>query len=516
MFKRRLLLLLAVIFCSVNLAFGYELTILHSNDIHGRIEPISYKDSKPLGGWARRAGLIKEIESKKENTLILDAGDIYQGSVYYQIYEGMPEMNFLDQAGYDAICVGNHELDKGLDAFENLTKLTSVPFLGANVEFSSNFYLNGKIKSHITKDLNGFKVGVIGMTTPELKHLSAYSDYINQPDYYKTLQFFINYLKNDVDLLVLLSHSGVEQDIETAKNVDGLDVIVGGHSHTFMEKPYCAVKNGRKTLVVQAGEFGIKLGELDIEFNEKGIQKYTYQLIPLDETVPTDKKIEKKIAELNTGLERIKNEKLGELKSPLDCTSASLSKTLTNSGALVLEAISKASNDIDAVMINAGTIRGNKILPKGKITKMDVIEMLPFANKMVIVDLKGKDIKSILETSARYAPNRNEAFLQTKGLSYTIDTKQPAQALSPDLEKVTKEGCRVKDVKINNKPLDEEATYKILTTDFLYSGGNGYFQFKKSPDYRRIDFYVTNAVVEYIKQNKKINPRPKDKVIVEE
>lgn len=516
MFKQKLLSILIIVFLSVSTAFGYDLTILHSNDIHGRIDAIEYKNGqKPLGGWARRIGFIKDVKTKNKNTLVLDAGDIYQGSVYYQLFEGMPEMGFLNDADYDAVCIGNHELDRELDAFENLTKMTQVPFLGGNIEFKKNFFLNGKIKSYIIKDYEGYKVGIIGMTTPELKRLSSCSDEIEQPDYYKTLQFLVDYLRKDVDLLVLLSHSGVEKDIETAKTIPGIDVIIGGHSHTFMEKAYCSNQKGRKTLVVQDGEFGIKMGRLDVEFDKNGISKYTYKLIPLDENTPTDSKTEKKIAELNNDIKDIKNQKLGISKVDIDCRQPLISRELTNSGALILNAMAKTAPEADIVMVNSGSIRGNKLLPKGKLSKMDIIEMLPFSNKLVMAKLKGCEIKSILETSARYYPNRNEAFLQTKGISYTIDLKGEPQILSEDLEKVTKEGNRIKNVKINNEDLNEETVYNVLTTDFLFSGGDGYSQFKNSSDFSKINYYLTTLVIDYIKSEKKINPLAKDMVVVE-
>lgn len=516
-FEQKLLAAFAIVFLALNLVFAHDLTILHSNDIHGRLDAIDYyKDQKPLGGWARRIGLIKKIKSETKNTLTLDAGDIYQGSIYYQLFDGMPEMNFLNDAGYDAICVGNHELDRGTEPFENLVKMTQVPFLGANIEFKKNFYLNGKIKSHIIKDYEGYRVAVIGMTTPELRHLSSAADEICQPDYDKTLQFFVDYLKKDVDLIVLLSHSGADRDIETAKKIQGIDVIVGGHSHTFMEKAYLSRNFGRKTLVVQAGEFGVKLGRLDIEFDKNGISKYTYKLIPLDDTVSVDRKTSRKVAELNTDVDKIRTQKIGATAVPVDCKRDTMGKGLTNAGTLVCDALYGSASFVDAVMINSGTIRGNKVLPKGKLTKMDILEMLPFSNKPVAVDLKGRDIKSILETSARYFPKNNEAFLQTRGLSYTIYIKGEPQILSEDLEKVTKEGNRIKNVKINGKELDDETTYKILTTDFMFSGGDGYTQFKRTPDFSKSDCSVTNIVVEYIKKEKKVHPKVEDRVIVEE
>lgn len=517
MLKSRIATIVAVFLLSINIAFGYELTILHSNDIHGRIDSIEYGQNKnPVGGWARRAGLIKDIKSKTKNTLVLDAGDIYQGSVYDQLFDGMPEMSFLDISGYDAICVGNHELDKGIANFENLTKLTKVPFLAANIEFKNNFYLNGKIKSHILKDYEGYRVGIIGMITPELKHLSTYSNEIELRNYQKTLQFLVDYLRNDVDLLILLSHGGVEKDIETAKTVSGIDVIVGGHSHTFMEKPFCINNQGKKTLVVQDGEFGIKLGRLDIDFDKNGIKKYSSDLILLDENTPLDSKIVKKVKELNSDINLIKNQRIGKTCVDLDLRKNSLGKNLTNSANLVLQAISKTYPDADIAMINAGTIRGNKIIPKGKLSKIDIIEMLPFTNKIVMAELKGSEIKSLLESSVRYYPSYSEAFLQTLGISYTIDSKGEPQVLTEDLEKITKKGNRIKNIKIKDKDLDENAIYKVLTTDYLFSGGDGYLQFKNACNSSRTDYSVTSAVIDYIKTQKKVNPKCLDKVIVEE
>lgn len=514
---KKIITIFTIFLLSQNIAFGYELTILHSNDIHGRIDSIEYiKDQKPIGGWARRSGLIKDIKSKTKNTLVLDAGDIYQGSVYDQLFDGMPEMSFLDISGYDAICVGNHELDKGIENFENLTKMTKTPFLAANLEFKSNFYLNGKIKSHIVKDYEGYRIGIIGMTTPELKHLSTYSNEIELRDYQKTLQFLVDYLRNDVDLLILLSHSGVEKDIETAKTISGIDVIVGGHSHTFMEKPFLVNKQGRKTLVVQDGEFGVKLGRLDIDFDDAGIKKYSSKLIVLDENVLADPKIQNKVDELNSDINLIRKQKLGKSLLDLDLRKDSLSKNIANSGVLVLKAIMKTCPNADIAMINAGSLRGNKIIPKGNISKMDIIEMLPFSNKIVLAEIKGSAIKSILENSARRYPSANQAFLQTLGVSYTIDIKGEPQILTADLEKVTKEGNRIKNVKINNKELDENALYKVLTTDYLFSGGDGYLQFSTASNSSRTDYSVTNAVIDYIKTEKKVYPKCTDRLIIEE
>lgn len=515
--KKIFLTTFVFIFSFVQLALGYELTILHSNDIHGRLVPIQYNQSYgKIGGWARRAGTIKNIKSNVKNTLVLDAGDVAQGTVYYQLFDGMPEMNFLQDAGYDAMAVGNHELDKGVANFENLAKLSKTPLLAANLNFLSSFYLNGKIKSHIVKTYDGFKVGVIGMATPALKMMSSASKEIELSDYNKTLTFLVDYLKDDVDLLVLLSHSGFKKDLETAKTVDGIDIIVGGHSHTYLSKPYSVKKNGKETLIVQAGEFGLKLGRLDVNFDKDGLESYKYSSILLDETSPVDKKIEKEIRRLDSDVSNLRKVRIAKTKIPVDATKNSLRTGLTNAGVLVCEAMKNLCPESDAVVVNAGSIRSHKIIPKGYLTKMDIMEMLPFPNKMVMLEFQGKDIKSMLETSANSLPSENRHFLQTLGISYVVDLSEQPQILSEDLTKLIKRGKRVKNVTINGKLLEDESYYKILTTDFLYSGGDGFSQFKKAKLVSNTNYSVTNAVIDYVMKKKRIKPQVRDEIIIKE
>lgn len=514
--RNRFLATLLVLLTFVQLAFGYELSILHSNDIHGRVMPVeSNENGTFLGGWSRRSGLIKKIKSDVKNTLVLDAGDVAQGTIYYQLFDGMPEMNFLYKSGYDAMTVGNHELDKGVANFENLTKFSKVPLLAANLNFKKNFYLNGKIKSHMTKNYDNFKVGVIGMTTPALRRMSVASKEVEMSNFYKTLTFFVEYLRDDVDLLVLLSHSGYDKDVEIAKRVKGLDVIVGGHSHTFLDKPYSVMNDGRKTLIVQAGEFGMKLGKLDVTFDKSGIESYEYSLIPLDESCPVDARIEKEIKKLNLDVNKIKNTKIGKTKVPIDARKKSLRTELTNSGVLVCESMKRLYPEVDAVVINAGSIRSHKVLPKGKLTNMDIMEMLPFPNKIVMLEVQGKDIKSMLEASASAMPRANRTFLQTLGISYTVDMSKQAHKLSGNLTKLINEGCRIKNVKINGKALNEESFYKVLTTDFLYSGGDGFYQFEKARSVANTNYSVTKAVIDYVTLKKRVSPQVRDEIIKE-
>lgn len=513
-FKR----VLAVFLCIVSLPiFGYELSILHTNDIHGRIVPIDYKGQN-LGGWARRASKIKELKTTCKNTLLIDSGDLAQGSIYYQLFDGVPDVNFLDMTEYDAICIGNHELDKGIDSFENLTKLTNVPFLGANLEFKDNFYLNGKIRSHIIKNYDGFTVGIIGMTTPDLLDLRINKDKIALSNYDRTLQFFVDYLRNNVDLIVLLSHSGLARDIQTAKTIQGIDVIVGGHSHDLLEEPLVVNNCNRKVLIVQAGEFGTKLGKLDIEFDKTGIKSFKGALIPLDATIENDSKIQKKINEIHKDVEILKTQKIATTKVKIDLTTKNLRMGLVNSGAMILDALKRVSPDSDIAIMNSGSIRGNKIIPKGIITKYEIMEILPFNNKIAETEMTGFGIKSLLERAVQDMSVQNpysRNFLQTKGLSYTIELSEESLKYDAGSKKLLKEGNRIKNITINNKPIEMGKKYKVITNEFLAGGGDGFFQFKDENMTKNTiikDYTVTNAVCDYLKNAKKIAPCVTDTV----
>ncbi|RZM26540.1 MAG: bifunctional metallophosphatase/5'-nucleotidase [Pedobacter sp.] len=254
-----------------------KLTILHTNDVHSRIEPFPMDGSRNqgLGGVARRAALIKKIRAEEQNVLLLDAGDIFQGTPYFNLYGGEVEMKLMTAMGYDAATMGNHDFDNGLEGFHKQLPHAGFPIICSNYDFS-NTLLKGATHPYKIFKKQGLKIGVFGVGI-ELKGLvedKNYGDTVHLDPVLKANEIG-SLLKNDLecDLVICLSHLGYKyasakaSDQVLAAQTSDIDLIIGGHTHTFMDVPE-DVKNlsGGITTINQVGFAGINLGRVDYYF----------------------------------------------------------------------------------------------------------------------------------------------------------------------------------------------------------------------------------------------------------
>jgi 5'-nucleotidase len=258
-----------------------KITILHTNDMHSRIEafPNDGRLNGGMGGMAQRATLIKQIRKQEENILLLDAGDIFQGTPYFNYFGGEVEYKIMSQMGYDAATLGNHDFDNGMVGLQKMLPNAKFPFLIANYDFSKTIFKNQFQPYKIFKK-QGIKIGVFGLGI-ELKGLVPEKLYegtvhINPIEVAKEI---VQELKQQkCDLIICLSHLGYKyeqenkiSDHDLATQVSDIDLIIGGHTHTFLDKPTEIIaKDGHKTLIHQVGWAGIRLGRIDYVFNEKG------------------------------------------------------------------------------------------------------------------------------------------------------------------------------------------------------------------------------------------------------
>jgi 5'-nucleotidase len=261
-----------------------QLTILHTNDVHSRIEPFPMDGSRNqgLGGVARRAALVKKIRAEQKNVLLLDAGDIFQGTPYFNLYGGEVEMTVMSEMGYDAATMGNHDFDNGLAGFAKQLPHANFPFLVSNYNFD-NTDLKGKTQPFKIFKKQGIKIGVFGLGI-EL------SGIVNKKNYGDTVYLepiakaneMASLLKNEhhCDLVICLSHLGYKykedkvSDQILAKSTRNIDLIIGGHTHTFMKVPEDIMNlDGKITTVNQVGFAGINLGRLDYFFNRDSARR---------------------------------------------------------------------------------------------------------------------------------------------------------------------------------------------------------------------------------------------------
>ncbi|MCL2649561.1 MAG: metallophosphatase [Candidatus Azobacteroides sp.] len=278
----RILVLLLSLFISILQAQETKkLVILYTNDTHSRLDPIPETASKNAdeGGIIRRDAYIEQIRKENPNVLVLQAGDIVQGAPYYNLFFGKADMDMMNFIGYDASCLGNHEFDLGLKGVNDLIKWTGFPFIATNYSFSGTF-LKGKTREYLVVKKKGLKIGIIGIgVDPE--GLIAKNNYAGMKflDPVTTANATAAFLKGKkkCDMVICLSHLGYYEnqptkfgDIELAQNTRNIDIIIGGHSHTFLPDP--VRKNnldGREVVITQMGKDGVYVGRLDILFSEK-------------------------------------------------------------------------------------------------------------------------------------------------------------------------------------------------------------------------------------------------------
>lgn len=261
-----------------------KITVLHTNDVHSRIEAFP-KDDKyypGLGGFARRGALVKKIREQEKNVLLLDSGDIFQGTPYFNYYGGELEFKLMSQMGYDAATLGNHDFDAGLVGLKKQLPKAKFPFVSANYDFSDTI-LAGKIEKFTIIEKQGIKIGIFGLgielqgLVPEkLYENTHYSDPLKQAikvaDYLK--------YKESCDLIICLSHLGYSyrsnkiSDRELAANSKNIDLILGGHTHTFMKTPEMIENIDKQPVVInQVGWAGVLLGKIDIFLSKKSQKK---------------------------------------------------------------------------------------------------------------------------------------------------------------------------------------------------------------------------------------------------
>ncbi len=261
-----------------------HLTILHTNDVHSRIEAFPEGKRAGLGGAAKRAKLIQQIRAEQEHVLLLDAGDIFQGTPYFNYFGGELEFQLMSKMGYDAATIGNHDFDAGIDGLHKQLPHAKFPFIISNYDWKDNL-MNGKTKNHTVFEKGGIRIGVLGVGI-ELDGLVP-QKLIGDTQYLDPIQCANKeaaILKNDLkcDYVICLSHLGFSyesekvDDIQLAKNTRNIDLIIGGHTHTFMERPDVQYNaDNEKVLINQVGWAGIMLGRLDIVFEKSKRKKCT-------------------------------------------------------------------------------------------------------------------------------------------------------------------------------------------------------------------------------------------------
>ena len=292
-------LLLAENFKFLDQNSDYKLTILHTNDQHSRIEPFdsSYSRNPNQGGFARRAALIQKIREEEKNVLLLDSGDTFQGTPYFNFFGGELEFKLMSMMGYDASTMGNHDFDNGLEGFKKVLPNAKFPFICSNYDFK-NTILDGQTLPYKVFNKNGIKVGIfgVGIELAGLVGKKSYGETVWQNPI-EIAQHYATFLRNEkkCDLVICLSHIGYDykdnprkiSDKILASQTDGIDLILGGHTHTFLREPQTFVnKSGKNVMVNQVGWAGLLLGKINFYFDKnKKVKNISWNNQVIDDSI---------------------------------------------------------------------------------------------------------------------------------------------------------------------------------------------------------------------------------------
>lgn len=496
------------IFLFITFANGQpaEIRILHVNDFHGFAE--AYKplgSDELLGGIAYLAAKANELRKEKPS-LLLSAGDMIQGNNWANLFQGESVIEWMNEMRFDAMVLGNHEFDFGQEVLKKRISEARFPILGANVEGVE------RLKPYVIKELKGIKVALIGVVTEDVP-LSTHPRNVAGLNFIspmKIIEKYIKELKNKIDVMVVLSHSGYPADRMLAEKVEGIDVIVGGHSHTKITKP---VSIG-KTLIVQAWEHGKALGVVDLTIKDGKVIRSEGRL---EEIKPEEGREDRAtLALLNKykgKVDAVLNEKIGEAEVDLD--GENVRKRETNLGNFIADIMRRISG-ADITLINGGGIRTS--IKKGEVRVKDVYSVLPFDNYIVAIKLTGQQIREALEHGVSAVEDEEGRFPQVSGLTFTYSPSE-------------KRGSRIKEISVAGHSIDFDREYVVATNDFLAAGGDGYKAFgeaiKSSRDfsvmggmmkgekvvYSDSGRWLRDVVVEYIKELKRIAPTVEGRIV---
>ncbi|MEF2277234.1 bifunctional metallophosphatase/5'-nucleotidase [Deinococcus sp. YIM 134068] len=508
----------AALLVSTASAAPLTVTILHTDDLHGHVDPVKVGQGT-YGGYARQTALVRQYAAQDPNPLVLSGGDTFQGTLYYNVYQGLADVLFMNYQGYAAMAVGNHEFDNGPEALARFAQKANFPLLASNLDLTTEPLLKDLIKPYAVLSVDGQKVGVIGAVTPDLPLISSPGPNVKMLELTASLNASVKALQDQgINKIVLVSHLGYPLEQQVAKTVPGLDVIVGGHSHTLLgtfnnpdfpqsEGPYPTIvpnPDGNRTLLVAAWEWGKVLGRLKVTFNDAGaVESYEGNPIVVSADLPEDPTAKRMVETLSVPIAALRRQVVGTSTAGLNGAREIVRRRESTMANVLADAALDAARNAGATLafINGGGVRAS--LDAGPITFEEAITVQPFGNTLTVLDLTGAEIRQALEHGvATWSENKGQFLHVSRGVSYTFDPTRPA-------------GSRVTAVTVNGQPLADTQTYTVAMNTFTAQGGDGFDVFKNARG-RRLDTGTLDIdiLVNYLKARPATDAQNEGRIVI--
>ncbi len=488
---------------AMTMGFGLHaenLVILHTNDTHSLIEP--GEDGR--GGVLQRKAVIDSVRKVEKNVILVDAGDVVQGTLYFKYFKGDVEYPLMNMLGYDIRILGNHEFDNGLDELAKYYKDVKAARLSANYDFK-NTPLKGMFDPYVIKKVGGKKIGFIGLNV-DPESLISKENYVGMGfrDIIATANEAAEYLKREkkCDLVVVVSHIGAVKenekttDYELARASKDIDIIIGGHSHTLIkpgsEGNYPSVvenADGRPVLIAQTGKYGKYLGYIKIDLSAlKKITPadYDYQLIEVTDRFPEnelDNKVKAFIAPYKEKVDSVNHRVIGSSLYSLNSDdrnggfanwAADFARWYGRQKIDSINGTNGGSLNVDMGVMNVGGIRQN--MPTGDVTEGQILSTFPFANHLVVTAVKGSDIIDALKVAAR------------KG----------GEGISENVRVVVDDEGNLVRVVIDGDEMNPDKIYNVATIDYVAAGNDDLEGFGRGKVLWRDDVEVVAPILRYI------------------
>lgn len=477
-----------------------SITILHTNDMHANFLPSMVRGegspiaNKKIGGFVALDSYVRKIRNAEANVLLLDAGDFMTGSPICDMEVdgalGGALVKFLNQIGYEGLTLGNHEFDISVENTRRLMALADFPIFSSNL-----FTADGKLftaEPYQIYSKGNLAIGVIGVIVADLP------TYLNRPQrdevYDRPARPIIDSLAKIIDpitdVIVVLSHQGLEADKQLAQELGPqVDVIIGGHSHSRLEKAERI--NGK--IIVQTGSLCRNLGRLHLTVAADTVQNFQYELIPLwNEGIAPDSSLSRQVNYYEQLINEEYGRVIGELKTPWFRAKSGES----NLGNFIADCIREFS-EVDFALINSGGIRQD--LPAGPIKKLDIKNILPFNNLITKFTVSGAELLKLIEHNALAQGSGTEGILQISGLKYEW--------------KMNSDGSvAILKAQIGNEPIDSQKTYTGATVDFVVGNADKYFGFAPS-DVTNLMMPLADVVMKTVEKKQVITSTIEGRII---
>ncbi len=493
----------------------YSLTILHTNDFHARFEPISKYDSgcsaesntegKCFGGAARMVTAVAEARARTNNSILVDGGDQFQGTLFYTYYKGKVAAEMMNKMGYDGMTVGNHEFDDGPEVLRGFMDTINFPILMSNADVSAEPLLAGKLAKSTVIERGGEKIGMIGLTPQDTNELASPGDNVSFSDPVAAVQGEVDLLTSQgVNKIIVLSHSGYGVDQRVAAETTGVDVIVGGHTNTLLSNvneravgPYPTMVG--ETAIVSSYAYGKLLGELNVVFNDAGdIVTATGEPIVLDASVAEDSATKSRITELAGPLEEIRQLVVAESGGFIQGDRSVCRVQECEIGNLVADAMLDrvADQGVTIAIANSGGLRAS--IEEGEVTMGDVLGVLPFQNTLSTFEVSGQTVIDALENGVSQVEEVKGRFPQVAGLKFTWDSSIAAG-----------EG-RITEVMVNEGgafvAIDLAKSYLLVSNNYVRGGGDGYKMFRSASNVYDYGPDLADVTAEYMAKSGAYQP----------